>query len=601
MSVIVLAVVKATVILVVALAASRIARRTRAAIRHVVLAVGFAGLLLLPVAMRLLPEVTVQVPMAPAVMSVETILPALSADPAAMSTSTPRSAPRSSGIAWNVSIETIVIVLWAAGALAAVLPLAASAVAQRRIRCQGTPFAEGQSLLNELAVDVGVKRSIAMVIHAQIVGPMTCGMLRPIVVFPPDAGEWAPADLRRAMRHELEHVRRADCMMDGLARFACAIYWFHPLVWTSWRRLRLEAERACDDAVLRADDAIAYADQLVTLAARVSARHAPLLAMASNGDLSRRVTAVLDQAQRRGRAGGAPTAGLFAGGLALVGLIAPVCASWQVVAADAKAFEVASIRENTSGDPFAGGDRQSSWLYPGGRFTTRNITLRELILNAYRWEITRGQLTGVSPWMDQRRFDIDARAADGAVAPGEIDQPRAQLMDRMLQVLLADRFKLRVRREQKTGDLHVLSVATGGPKLTPATDAPCRQVTNRGGLAISADPATACHMFRRIGRTGLEGVAVDTTDIAMALRLYLGRPVVDRAQLSSLYNVTVRWKPEAPSRSDRTGEFNTEPQADENDPDIYTAIREQLGLKLAIERAPIDMLVVESAEPPTAN
>jgi beta-lactamase regulating signal transducer with metallopeptidase domain len=190
MSVVVLAVIKATAILVVALAASRIAWRTRAAIRHAVLAVGFAGLLLLPVAMMLLPEVPVKVPVAPAVMSIETILPALSVDPPAVSTSTPWSAARSSAIAWNVSIDTIVITLWAAGALIAVLPLGASAGALRRIRCQGTSFAEGQALLNELAVDFGVRPSIAIVIHAEIVGPMTCGVLRPIVVFPPDAREW---------------------------------------------------------------------------------------------------------------------------------------------------------------------------------------------------------------------------------------------------------------------------------------------------------------------------------------------------------------------------------------------------------------------------
>jgi uncharacterized protein (TIGR03435 family) len=107
-------------------------------------------------------------------------------------------------------------------------------------------------------------------------------------------------------------------------------------------------------------------------------------------------------------------------------------------------------------------------------------------------------------------------------------------------------------------------------------------------------------MFKRIGRTGFEGVAVDTMDITMALRQYLGKPVEDRARLTSLYNVSVRWKPEAPLRADRALQ-NLEPQADENDPDIYTALREQLGLRLTIERAPIEMLVVESAELPTEN
>ena len=230
----------------------------------------------------------------------------------------------------------------------------------------------------------------------------------------------------------------------------------------------------------------------------------------------------------------------------------------------------------------------------------RNMTLHDLILDAYRWEITRSQLTGIPSWMDRRRFDIDATAAVDAVLPGDLDVPRAQVIARMIQRLLADRFKLRVPREQRTGDIHVLSVAPGGPRLTPAKDAVC-QTKNPGGLTVSDDFSKGCHMFGRIGRTGMVGAAVDSSDLTMALRLYLGRPVIDRARLTSLYNVNVHWKPETPLRADRVGTFNTEPQGDENDPDIYTALREQLGLKLAVERGPIEILVVQSAEPPESN
>jgi uncharacterized protein (TIGR03435 family) len=602
MSVILLTVLKVTIVVVIALVASRLAGRTRAALRHAVLAVAFAGILVLPVAMRLLPDVRVPLPIVVVPAGVETILPSLVVDEPAFVPGTPAPDRTQPSLARSVPAETIVLALSALGTFIALLPLAASALALRAIRRQGVPFIEGEALLAELANGLGIRRAVAVVLHPDISGPMTCGVTRPLVVFPADARQWVEADLRRAMRHELEHVRRADCLIDGIARLTCAIYWFHPLVWTSWRRLRLEAERACDDAVVGGDDAIAYADQLVALAARVSARHAPVLAMAGQCDLSRRVKAVLDGAQLRGRAGRTQITGLVVGGIALVIGIAPVAASWQAASTTALSFEVASVRENTSGDPFGGGDRQLTWLYPGGRYTARNTTLRELILLAYRWEITRSQLAGLAPWMSERRFDIEARAAEGAVAPGALDVPRAQVMDRMLQTLLADRFKLRVRRERMTGELHVIAVAPGGPKMMPARDAPCLQTKNPGGLTVQADPdpGKACHMFKRIGRTGFEGVAVDTMDITMALRQYLGKPVEDRARLTSLYNVSVRWKPEAPLRADRALQ-NLEPQADENDPDIYTALREQLGLRLTIERAPIEMLVVESAELPTEN
>jgi TonB family protein len=102
----------------------------------------------------------------------------------------------------------------------------------------------------------------------------------------------------------LEHVRRRDWVTHCAARAICAVYWFHPLAWMTWRRLELEAERACDDAVLGHSEATAYADQLVAVARRLSAgARQPVLAMASRADLSARVSAVLDGRQRRGRVG----------------------------------------------------------------------------------------------------------------------------------------------------------------------------------------------------------------------------------------------------------------------------------------------------------
>ena len=105
----------------------------------------------------------------------------------------------------------------------------------------------------------------------------------------------------------------------------CAAYWFHPLVWAAWRRLRLEAERACDDAVLREDDARDYASLLVSIAQREPAdTRRPLLAMAGRDDLAARVAAVLDNDQTRGRVGRRRATGLIvAGAIAILG-VAPI-------------------------------------------------------------------------------------------------------------------------------------------------------------------------------------------------------------------------------------------------------------------------------------
>ena len=113
--------------------------------------------------------------------------------------------------------------------------------------------------------------------------------------------------------------------MQIVARTVAAVYWFHPLVWTAWRRLGLEAERSCDDAVVISEDSADYAEQLVSLAQRMSAAPVqPMLGMANRSDLSTRVTAVLDDRLRRGRAGFAFAAGTVAAAALVVLTVAPV-------------------------------------------------------------------------------------------------------------------------------------------------------------------------------------------------------------------------------------------------------------------------------------
>jgi uncharacterized protein (TIGR03435 family) len=415
------------------------------------------------------------------------------------------------------------------------------------------------------------------------------------------------------MQHELEHVRRRDCLVDALARLTCAFYWFHPLAWLCWHRLRFEAERACDDAVLlRESDAIGYAEQLVSLATQVTTAQTPLLAMAGGRDLARRVHAVLDGTQERGRAGRWWMTTVAAAALVFVGLIAPLSAGWQVKTPAGIAFEIASIKENTSGDPAAGGNAMLMRIDPGGRFTARNVTLRNLVLLAYRFEITAAQLGPLDGWMERRRFDIDARAGDGVIAA--IDRNAAQTMDRMLQTLLADRFKLRVRRDTKIGDVYVLAIADGGLKAKPSVNAEAcaggAPLAPRGVEGLNADShrltplangLLPCHLFTRFGRRGFEAIAVDSWDVAGVLREIVHAPVEDRATIAALFDASVTWNSDPLRNGNRDASSGPEPQPADDDPDVPTALREQLGLTLDRHRAPVETLIVEFAQPPAAN
>lgn len=135
----------------------------------------------------------------------------------------------------------------------------------------------------------------AVRLSARVTSPFTVGVLRPVVVLPEVARSWSRSSLRNALTHELAHVARHDWLLQTLSVFVCALHWFNPFVWFAHRRLVLEAERACDEAVLRAGgDAIAYAEQLVRI--RCLASRGPLLGVPlGRGQLSERIRAIVDR------------------------------------------------------------------------------------------------------------------------------------------------------------------------------------------------------------------------------------------------------------------------------------------------------------------
>jgi hypothetical protein len=194
-----------------------------------------------------------------------------------------------------------------------------------RITRHGLPWPQVDEVLATLCTEAGVARHVKVLLHEQVAGPLTCGFRHPTILLPLDARHWAAADLRCALVHELEHVRRGDWAVQIAARAACAFYWFHPLVWVAWRQLCLDAERACDDAVLAVARDTDYAEQLVHLAERLlHAPAQPALAMANRSDLSARIAALLDGRQPRGRAGAWASATALAATAALVFALAPL-------------------------------------------------------------------------------------------------------------------------------------------------------------------------------------------------------------------------------------------------------------------------------------
>jgi uncharacterized protein (TIGR03435 family) len=603
-SVVLSLIVKATVVTAFAIVAGWLARRRRAAVRHLIFGGAFAVLALLPAATAVLPAVPVPVRFL--------AVPAI-ADPARATplnqTAGPRKtletmslvagAPhpsRASGGTWPVlSTFTLLAIVWLAGAICCLVPVALGLWQIRRVRRHGRRWGDAQTITNDLARHAGICRPIEVIVHEAIVGPMTCGVVRPAIVFPEDAQAWGDADVRRALTHELEHVRRSDWVTLCLARAVCAFYWFHPLVWIANRQLGVNAERACDDAVLRESHAFGYADQLVTLAERsLTQTRRPLLAMANRGDLSTRVHALLNTRQQRGPAGMWARIIVTIASAASVALLAPLQtaagARGQTPAPTVRPqFEVASIKPSPFFDSIMN-------VRPLPGRLTGDATLQ--VLMQYAYGVQPYQLVGGPSWLASEHYEIEARA--------DVSANRDQLF-LMLRTLLEDRFQLRTHREMKELPVFSLVSNRGGFKLpTPAdgacVDPPAEAAVEWVGAGRMAVPGELPPAKGRCGSvivsvTQMRGGKIAMSEFVRALSMILGRSVLDRTGFAAPFDLQLDFVPDETTPAMPP----PPPGSGISGVSIAQALQEQLGLRLEPTKGPVEVIVVDQAERPSAN
>jgi len=628
---------KGTVTTFLALAGARLARKSRAAVRHMLLATAFATLLVLPVASIVSPVVSVPVPAAVqtaiAPLEFEAIVPSGAATPP-VDVEAPVS-PATRASAWP-SWASVLITVWAVGTVLSLFPLLAGMWQIRALRRSSRPWPDGRAAARTLAGAAGVRRQVGVLVHAALPGPMTCGVLSPVIVLPMDAPVWSAEDIRRALVHELEHVRRADWLVHGCARAICAAYWFHPLVWIALRRLELEAERACDDAVLRSAEATGYADQLINLAERLSAAaKAPLLAMANRRDLATRIGAVLDRTQRRGRAGAVVVASVASAAVALLITLSPVRIVAETPAPRRQAsgaaaaparFAVASIKPcdpNDAGSRGAGRSGGASSASPG-RLNLPCMTLQSLAVMAY---INNGALDAADPihnytlsgmadpdgpqavrggpaWVRDDKYTISAEA-DGT-------PDKAVMAGPMLRTLLEERFQLKLRRGSEDAAMYALTTAKGGFKMKPIADGDCMPIAQLKSLgpdlaaAQRASGKTACGSML-LGRDGPNRVwtlsGASLRDLAVALSGTMDLHVIDKTGIAGLFNFRLEFAPDDSTRGPiQAPDSGASPEASAPaGPSILTALDQQLGLKLEKTRAPRDYFVIDHVQRPVPN
>lgn len=317
-----------------------------------------------------------------------------------------------------------------------------------------------------------------------------------------------------------------------------------------------------------------------------------------------------------GQAGWHDTSGPYFGGntghrrirqraahLGLLALLLPFSAAAQtlVIAKPGEklpSFEVAAIRADSSGSGSMRMDGRSDI------FRAENTTLKNLIMDA--WEIrSNAQISGGPEDLLDRHFDVDARISqDDLAAMAKLSrEERSRYRSLMLQSMLVDRFRLATHIETKEEPVFALVVAKGGPKFEASVADPPKDATKPPDP--HAPPSHGEGTWMNISTKGadLEAHHAKLESLASMIAFQPeanGRVVVDKTGLTGDYDYTIKWTPEWMSAHPRQSDAllpDTEPAG----PSLFTALQDQLGLKMVPEKAPIQVLVIDHVEPPTAN
>jgi uncharacterized protein (TIGR03435 family) len=244
------------------------------------------------------------------------------------------------------------------------------------------------------------------------------------------------------------------------------------------------------------------------------------------------------------------------------------------------AFDVASIHQHKE----LSNSMMVRWT-PDGSYRGVNVTLNGLFSSAY--DIKTDLISGAPGWVESTHFDIEAK-----VAPEDVEVVKKLTQDQrrtMLRSLLEDRFHFKAHVETKTLPIYELVVAKGGSKLTLAAP----------NLPPSPDakpddpPKTRGRMM--IGSGEFEGTDIPIDGFARNLAYIVSRTVIDKTGLTGKYDMKFKWTPEDQAMS---ADANSGSDAS---PSIFTAIEEQLGLKLVSSKGPVDTLVIDHVEMPTEN
>ena len=495
---------------------------------------------------------------------------------------------------------------------------------------EAAPLRHGREVeaLRRLEQVGGLPQPIDMLLSRASLEPGIFGISRPVLIWPEGISEHLEdAHLEAILAHELWHVRRRDNLAAAIHMIVEAVFWFYPPVWWLGARMVEERERACDEEVLElGSERQVYAESILKVCEFCVGSPLACVSGVTGASLKKRMVYIMTERVARKLDFGRKLLLSAAGFVAIALPIGFGLANATQIRAepqDESATAIAGVYEVTSLKPSRGGSgmvRLGFFSTPAGVSAT-GVTLQSLIQEAYG--VGDKQISGAPDWVKSERYDMEAKldksTADELSKLSE-DQ-RNVATQRMLQALLADRFKLTLQRENKELSVYALLIAKNGPTLQEAKPGethsqevkfldgrplePGMMSMQYGTNSPDGRPLESGKMMMEFGGGQMAGHGISLGVLVDQLSQQLDAAVVDKTGLTGNYDFTLHWAPDkshAPLQGAEQSPAGSEATpAAESSPSIFTAIQEQLGLKLEPQKALMQVLVIDHVEPPAEN
>jgi bla regulator protein blaR1 len=438
------------------------------------------------------------------------------------------------------------------------------------------------------ASPLAMQAGVPVLSSPSLLEPGIFGILKPVMMLPRGITDRLNSGQMRAIvAHEMCHVRRRDNLTFAMHMAVETIFWFHPLVW--WLRTRLieERERACDEAVLQSgSEAEVYAEGILNVCKFYVESPLACVSGVTGSDLKQRIVRIMTE-----RLGDNLSMGrkLLLGTVATAAIALPVvfglAHTTQIFAqtkvedspANLLEFEVVSIKPNKSGDNRAG------FLLSKGGLSLSNVPVQMLLREAFN--VNDERIFGSPNWAKSDRFDVEAKVSEADLSKLDSLSPRQRT--KMLLPLLQDRINLKYHHETREMPVYSVVVAKGGLKLKEST-VPSNEA--RGGIRMN-------------GPGDFEGMNVTLALLCHVLseQPELAHSIIDKTGLAGNYDFHLQWRPEIAGQSGSDANSVGAPVSDANKPGLFTALQEELGLKLEPQKGPVDVIVIDHIEAPSPN